>query len=172
VLSGHQPKHRQRHRQSGEGLTGFLFGEGAAAPSIAAFLANQCMLIVLDYCDHAIDSTAVLVEQILREAALIDIPATSREPLQNEGEGVYRLPALEAPAPSPALTAAQALTFPAARLFVDRAAAGIADFKLSDADAPIVAEICHNLDRMPLAIELAGGRVDAFGTRGVAALLE
>ena len=83
---------------------------------------------------------------------------------------MYRLPALEAPAPSPALTAA--LTFPAVRLFVDRAAAGIADFKLSDADASVVAEICHNLDRMTLAIELAGGRVDAFGTRGVAALLD
>ena len=90
MLSGHQPKHRQRHRQSGEGLTGFLFGEScAAAPSIAAFLANQCMLIVLDCCEHAIDSTAVLVEQILRERP----GSTYRRSAANEGEGVYRLPA-------------------------------------------------------------------------------
>src|SRR5262249_28018233 len=69
------------------------------------------------------------------------------------------------------LTAAQALAFPAIQLFVERAAASSGDFELIDKDAPIVAAICRRLDGIALAIEIAAGRVDAFGVTGLATLL-
>ena len=54
------------------------------------------------------------------------------------------------------------------QLFVERAAASLEGFELSDADAPVVADICRRLDGIALAIELAAGRVETFGVRGVA----
>jgi predicted ATPase len=59
-----------------------------------------------------------------------------------------------------------------ALLFVDRASAVSDAFELTDADAPIIADICRRLDGIPLAIELAAGRIDAFGVRGLAERLD
>ena len=70
------------------------------------------------------------------------------------------------------MTAAHALTFPGIQLLVDRVKASIDGFELSDADAPIAAEICHRLDGIALAIEFAAGRVAAFGLHGVLACLD
>src|SRR5262249_35274068 len=93
--------------------------------------------------------------------------ATGREPLRSEGEFVYPLRPLEVPPATATLNAAEALAFPAVQLFVERAAACLGEFALSDADAPAVADICGMLDGIPLAIELAAGRLDAFGIRGL-----
>lgn len=139
---------------------------------LVAFLRDKRMLIVLDGCERVVEDTAVLVEDLLRGAAGIGMLATSREPLRAEGEIVYRLPPLEVPPASSDLTASQALNFPAVRLFVERIASSLGRFELSDTDAPVVADICRKLDGIALAIELAAGRVDAFGLRGVAARLE
>ena len=92
--------------------------------------------------------------------------ATSREPLRIEGERVHRLSPLASPPASAPLTAAEALGFPAVQLFVERAAATLDEFELTDADAPIVADICSKLDGIALAIELAAARVDTFGVCG------
>jgi predicted ATPase len=113
-----------------------------------------------------------LAARILRGAPGVQILATSREPLRAKGEHVHRLPPLQTPRTSMGLTAAEALGFPAVRLFVERAAATLGAFELNDAGAPIVADICRKLDGIPLAIELAAGRVDAFGLRGLAAHLD
>ena len=68
--------------------------------------------------------------------------------------------------------AAEALRFPAVQLFVERATARGARLTLLDEDAPVVASICRRLDGIALAIEFAAGRVDAYGVRGTASLLE
>jgi predicted ATPase/DNA-binding winged helix-turn-helix (wHTH) protein len=138
---------------------------------LVAFLRGRRMLIVLDCCERVVEDT-VLVENILKGAAGVGILVTSREPLRAEGEIVYRLPPLEIPPASIDLTANDALTFPAAQLFVERVASSLGQFELSDIDAPVVADICRRLDGIALAIELAAGRVDVFGLRGVAARLE
>jgi predicted ATPase len=70
------------------------------------------------------------------------------------------------------LTAAESLAFPAAQLFADRVAATSDRFGIQDADAPAVARICHKLDGIALAIELAAGRVDVHGIDGVDTLLD
>src|SRR5262249_35144151 len=70
------------------------------------------------------------------------------------------------------LTAARALQFSAVQLFVERAIATLDSFELTDFEAPVIAETCRKLDGIPLAIELAAGRIDAFGTHGMAMLLD
>ena len=101
----------------------------------------------------------------------MQILATSREPLRIEGEHVHRLSQLESPCALAGLTAAEALVFPAIQLFVESTAAHLGEFEIEDADAPIVAEICQRLDRIPLFIEFAAARVAAIGLRAVAAHL-
>jgi predicted ATPase len=85
---------------------------------------------------------------------------------------VHRLSPLASPPVSARLTAAEALGFPAVQLFVERAAAALDEFELTDADAPIVADICSKLDGIALAIELAAARVDTFAVYGVATHLD
>ncbi len=99
--------------------------------ALSAFLNDRNMLIVLDGCEHVIEAAASLAEKLLRVAPGISVLTTSREPLNAEGEWAYRLSSLETPPASEHLTAAQALTFAAIELFVQRAT-GIADgFELS-----------------------------------------
>jgi predicted ATPase len=129
------------------------------------------MLLVFDSCELVIEAAARLTESIQREAPGIDILATSREPLRAENESVYRLPPLDVPPVSAGLTAEQAMTFSAVQLFVDRATSQDIGFELSDNEAPIVADICRQLDGIALAIELAASLIEAFGTRGIAELL-
>jgi predicted ATPase len=140
-------------------------------PSLLAFLQDRRLLLVLDCCEHVVEATATLAERIFRDAPQVHILATSREKLRVEGEHVYRLMPLESPPDEEGLTAVKALAYPAVQLFVERAAAGDSGFELSDEDASIVAGICRKLDGIALAIELVAGRVDAYGIRGTAEVL-
>jgi predicted ATPase/DNA-binding winged helix-turn-helix (wHTH) protein len=151
------------------GLT--VQSEGAIA-QLTDFLQDKRMLIVLDSCEHVVEAAAVLAERLLVGAPGVHILATSREPLRAEGERVHRLLPLESPGTSYDLTAAEALASPAVRLFVERAAAIMDGFELSDTDAPIVADICRKLGGIALAIELAAARVDAFGIGQLSVLLD
>ena len=138
------------------------------AAELALLLREKRLLVVFDNCERIADSVATLCETILKAAPEVHILTTSREPLRAEGESVHRLSSLETPPVIAGLTAELALTFPAVELFVERVTARIDGFELSDDDAPVVADICRQLDGNALAIELAAGRVDAFGTRGIA----
>jgi len=150
-----------------------LLGHGAdPASSIVNFLRDKRMLLLLDNCEHVVDAVAAVVERIFEEAPQVHLLATSRESLRVEGEQVYRLLPLECPPADEIVKAEQALSYPAVQLFVERAAAGAAKFKLGDADAHIVTKICRGLDGIALAIELAAGGLDAYGVRGIADLLD
>lgn len=149
-------------------VLGLAVPEGDAIPAVIAFLRQRRVLLVLDSCEHVIESAAEAAEQIFSSAPGVHILASSREPLRAAGERVHRLPPLESPAPS----AEAALAFPGVQLFVERASSHLGGFELSDADAPFVAEICHRLDGIALAIELAAGRLLAFGVRELAAGLD
>ncbi|MFK3857170.1 ATP-binding protein [Agrobacterium pusense] len=144
---------------------------GDTVSLLTAHLRGKNMLLVFDSCELVLDAAAELAEILLREAPGIRILATSREALRVEGESVYRLPALDMPPLGSGLTASDALAFPAIRLFVDRATSSGSEFEFDDDEAPIVTHICRQLDGIALAIELAAGRVEAFGTRGIAELL-
>jgi len=141
-------------------------------PSLAAALRDKRMLLVLDNCEHIIEAAASLTDAVLKGAPGVRILATSREQMRAQGERVYRLAPLDSPPLTARPTAADALQYPAVQLFVERATAAITEFKLDDADIAIVADICRRLDGLPLAIELAAGRVAGFGVRGLAAFME
>jgi predicted ATPase/DNA-binding winged helix-turn-helix (wHTH) protein len=140
--------------------------------SLLAFLGKRRVLLVLDNCEHVIDTAAALAERVVSEAPQANILATSREALRVEGEHVHLLYPLDGPLDDVGLTAAEALTFPAVQLFMERAAASGNRSELSDAEAPIVARICRRLDGIALAIELAASRVSSHGIRETAELLD
>jgi predicted ATPase/DNA-binding winged helix-turn-helix (wHTH) protein len=139
---------------------------------LMAFLRDRHILLVLDSCEHILEAAGILAEKVLRGAPEAHVLATSREPLRAEGESVHHLAPLETPSEAAGLTAAEALTFPAIALFVDRAASSLDEFELTDQNAAIVAGICRKLDGMALAIELAAGRIDTFGLHGLATQLD
>src|SRR5262249_34809845 len=141
-------------------------------PGLIAFLKGRQMLLVLDSCERVIEAAAALAEEIFNRAPDVCILATSREPLRAEGERVQRLLPLEVPPTSARLTADAAMTFSAIQLFVERATGSSGEFRLADADAPVVADICRRLDGIALAIELAAGRIDVLGLHGLAARLD
>jgi predicted ATPase/DNA-binding winged helix-turn-helix (wHTH) protein len=141
-------------------------------PALISFLRNKRTLIVLDGCEHVVEATAALTSELLMGVERLHILATSREPLRADGEHVQRLSPLEFPHASAALTAAEALTFSAIQLFVERAVESSDAFELTDENAPFVAEICRRLDGIALAIELAASRVDTFGVQDLAARLD
>jgi len=151
---------------------GLLVQSDDPTPAIVSFLRDKKMLLILDSCEHVIATAAALAERVFQDAPNVRILATSREALRVEGEHVLQLPPLESPPLNAGRTASDVLTFPAAQLFVERVVASGLSFQLNDADAPIVGEICRRLDGIALAIEVAAGRVNAFGIRGTAALLD
>ncbi|WP_425277117.1 ATP-binding protein [Methylocella silvestris] len=141
-----------------------------AEANLCAFLIDKRMLIVLDSCEHLIETIAPLAERLFREAPSVYLLATSREALRVQNENVHLLSPLSSPiyeTPS----AAQALASPAVQLFMERAASSGYRSELSEADAPIVANICRRLDGIALAIELSASRVGTYGIRGTADLL-
>ncbi|MEH2481053.1 putative ATPase/DNA-binding winged helix-turn-helix (wHTH) protein [Nitrobacteraceae bacterium AZCC 2146] len=151
---------------------GFIMQAQDPFRNLLAFLSERRALIVLDSCEHVIDAAAALAEPVVSAAPQTHILATSREALRVEGEHVHLLYPLGGPLDDVGLTAAEALTFPAVQLFMERAAASGNRSGLSDADAPIVAGICRRLDGIALAIELAASRVSSLGIRGTAELLD
>jgi predicted ATPase/DNA-binding winged helix-turn-helix (wHTH) protein len=133
-------------------------GTGDLADAIAAWMEPRRLLLVLDNAEHLVASCAELAEQLLRRCAGLAILATSRERLGIVGEATYRVPSLPADE--------------AARLFLDRAQMQRPDLQLTAADASAVATICHSLDGIALAIELAAPRVRSMSITELARRLE
>ncbi|MBW5437272.1 tetratricopeptide repeat protein [Bradyrhizobium canariense] len=141
-------------------------------PGLLTFLRSRRMLLVFDSCEHILDDLAPLAERIVREAGGLHILATSRESFRADGERVHRLFPLDCPPQRDGLGIADILAYPATQLFVERIAESLSEFELSEEDAPLVADICRRLDGIALAIELAAGRVNAYGIAGTASLLD
>ncbi len=131
----------------------------APEESIAEHLEKQGALLIIDNCEHVLNECARLLERFLERASGVNVVATSREPLGIRGEGIYRIPALDVPPQRDHLTAEEALSYPAVRLFVDRAKLVDPAFELTGANIATVANICRRLDGLPLAIELAAPRL-------------
>jgi predicted ATPase len=138
-------------------------------PAIANGLRSRNCAIVLDNCEHVIDKAAEVVEAILKAAPNMHILATSRERLRAEGESVHQLRPLDIPptATDGATTVSALMAFSATELFVERVAAVIDGFCMTDADASVIAALCCRLGGNPLAIELAAARVETLGLAGL-----
>jgi predicted ATPase/class 3 adenylate cyclase len=115
------------------------------AETLADHLRERRSLLVLDNCEHVVDTVAELAVELLKECEGLKVLATSREPLRVPGEVTWRVPPLGRDE--------------AVRLFSDRAAAHDAQFRISDENIDLIVRICECVDRIPLAIELAAARV-------------
>ena len=137
-------------------------------------LAPKHALLILDNCEHLIDASAHLAEDLLRACPDLRLLATSREPLQCEGEVLWRVPSLSAPPGGGDHTRppAELAGYEAVRLFLDRAGAADPRFALTTDNAAAVAEICWRLDGIPLALELAAARVRTMAVGEIAARLD
>ena len=129
--------------------------------ALAEYLATRNLLLVLDNFEQVVEA-GPLVSELLQGALAVKIVVTSREALRIGGEKVVAIPPLELPTLRPVPALDRLVQFEAVRLFIDRAMAVKADFSVTNANAPAVAEICHRLDGLPLAIELAASRVRLF----------
>lgn len=152
---------------------GIAVPEGVDAQAhLLATLANRHMLVLMDNCEHLVDACAALSEALLQAAPGLRILATSREALRTAEEYVQPLAPLESPPLGSHLRLAAALRYPAVKLFVRRARARQADFRLLESEVPRVAELCWRLDGLPLAIELAAAQLDVQSLEGILAQLE
>ncbi len=139
----------------------FGISEGAhnaLEEAVSRQLAGQPCLLIVDNCEHVAKSIASLVDRLLRYAPTLHVLATSRVMLDIPGEHAWRVPALGLPDTSLSLTVEALSQFDAVRLFCDRARRSRPNFELTTVNGPTVAEICHRLGGIPLAIELAAAR--------------
>ncbi|HYF88034.1 ATP-binding protein [Azospirillum sp.] len=151
---------------------GVAVRSGDPTSSIVAYLRDRRILLVLDCCEHVIDSVAPLAEAIMQEAPHVSMLATSREPLLAGGEHVYALAPLNIPPDGMVISADDMLRYTAASLFIERAYAAGLRRPLNDLDAQVIADICRKVDGIALALELAAGRVSVHGLEGTASLLD
>ena len=142
------------------------------ASTLTTFLEDKRLCLVLDSCEHVIDTVAAIAARLFDRAPLVSLMTTTREALRVTGENVYSLLPLDGPSDDPNISVDQVLASPAVQLFMHRAAASGYGLELTDADARIVADICRRLDGIALAIEIAASRVGAHGVRGMAELLD
>ncbi len=147
----------------------------ALADVLAEALRQKTLLLVLDSCEHLIEACAALADRFLRTCPGVRVLATSREALNVAGEMAWPVPALSSPDPRelpPKELVLSLAQYEAVRLFLDRAAMAKPHFALTDQNAPAVAQICHQLDGIPLAIELAASRVKVMAVDQIATRLD
>ncbi|MEP6660970.1 MAG: tetratricopeptide repeat protein [Acidimicrobiales bacterium] len=137
-----------------------LHEEAGVTPTAALvdWIGGRRLLLLLDNCEQVLSACAALVTQLLAVCPELTVLATSREPLAAVGETVWRVPPLSTPS--------------AADLFVDRARAVRSGFEVTDADTPVLIDICSQLDGIPLAVELAAARASALSLARLASRLD
>jgi predicted ATPase/DNA-binding winged helix-turn-helix (wHTH) protein len=134
-------------------------------------LRDKRKLLILDNCEHVLSSTCMVADHLRAALPGVGILATSREPLRSQYETVHLLAPLPTPEPGPALDREAAMTSAAIALFVTRAGEATG-YDLTDAETPVVAEICRRLDGIPLAIELAASRLASHPPEALLGLLD
>ncbi|MHB8690034.1 MAG: ATP-binding protein [Solirubrobacteraceae bacterium] len=140
----------------------------SALQSVCAHLAHRSALVVLDNCEHLLEACMHATLALLESGPEVKVLATSRAPLGLGGETDWRVPALSLAAarttePIDAVTQSDAV-----RLFIERAIKVRSNFAVTNENAPAVAQICSDVDGIPLAIELAAARVRVLSVEQIA----
>ncbi|MFB6421071.1 ATP-binding protein [Bradyrhizobium tunisiense] len=139
--------------------------------AVLDYLRPRQMLLILDNCEHVLPAATIFASKFTTDTSPSRLLATSREPLGNTSEHVVRLGALASPRSGLGLSVDQAVRFPAVELFVRRAAEW-ADYEFVDDDCQAIAAVCHSLDGLPLAIELAAAQIGRFTPRELLVILD
>jgi predicted ATPase/DNA-binding SARP family transcriptional activator len=135
-------------------------------------LRTKQALLLLDNCEHLLAACAQLTETLLQACPQLRILASSREALGLMGEQNYRVGPLSLPEAKQLPPLERLQEFEALQLFTDRAVLGEATFALTAANAESVVQLCHQLDGMPLAIELAAARAKTLPVEQIAARVD
>ncbi|RYE42449.1 MAG: protein kinase [Hyphomicrobiales bacterium] len=134
---------------------------------VVDFLSGRQLLLVLDNCEHVVNAAAKLSEMLLRSCPALRILVTSREPLSVGGEAVMRVPPLPVPKGDGEPSLPGLPRYDAVTLFVERAAAAVPSFVLTEENKGAVARICRRLDGLPLPIELAAARLKVMSAEQI-----
>ncbi|MFJ2576974.1 ATP-binding protein [Kitasatospora aureofaciens] len=143
--------------------------DGTARPPLDVLteqLVGRRLLILLDGCEHLVDACAELAESLLRALPGLRVLATSRAALRTSGEHLLTL------APLPVGPVRPGVLPDAVRLFADRARAVLPSFAVTEANAEAIGLLCRRLDGIPLAVELAAGRLRALSVEQITARLD
>ena len=140
--------------------------------SIKSFLRDKQTLLVLDNCEHLIPACAEIANELLSQSANLKIFTTSRQALGITGETTLQVPPLSIPILADLSHLQNLREFESVQLFVERAAAIHPDLALTQKNAFAVTQICHRLDGIPLALELAAARVRVYGLEEIAGRLD
>ena len=140
--------------------------------TVAAWMSDKDLLLMLDNCEHLIDEAARFAERILEAGRGVTVLATSREMLGVPGEYPYQVKSLSWPRSGDQPSRAALLRYPAVRLFAERAELARRGFRITADNAEAVVEICDRLDGIPLAIELAAARLRMMKTAQIAERLD
>ena len=135
------------------------------------FLLNKQMLLLLDNFEQVV-AAAPSVGDLLEACPRLKILVTSRTPLRLRAEKELPVSPLMVPTLEEYSNRSSLSQYAAVELFIQRAAAIKPDFAVTNANAPAVAEICHRLDGLPLAIELAAARIKLLTPQGILTRLE
>jgi predicted ATPase/DNA-binding XRE family transcriptional regulator len=133
---------------------------------LAAAMRDKRVLLVLDNFEHLLDASPGVGELLVRAPGVTAL-ATSRSPLRLRGEREFAVAPLALPAGGASSTLEETLASDAVRLFIARARDAKADFAIDGETAPIVADVCRDLDGLPLAIELAAARIKLLPPRAL-----
>ena len=147
---------------AGLGLRDALLGAAPSADPVDGLIAairEREALLILDNCEHVIESAAAFADRVLGECRRLRILATSREPLGITGEALWQVEPLALADASPGASPGEIASSPAIRLLRDRAGAVRKDLGGDARTLSAMARICRALDGMPLAIELAAARL-------------
>jgi predicted ATPase/DNA-binding SARP family transcriptional activator len=139
-----------------------LASDRAPEVALAGHIGDRQQLLLLDNCEHLVEPVAHLVETLLRLCPRLTVLATSREPLRVPGEVTWRVPSLSLPELAENPPSDGSLDAESVRLFTVRAGQVAPGFELDDENAVAISTLCHRLDGMPLAIELAAARVSVL----------
>jgi predicted ATPase/class 3 adenylate cyclase len=140
--------------------------------SIVDALRSRNLLLVLDNCEHLIESCSKLADKVLRSSAGTKVLVSSREVLGIEGEVTFRIPPLSLPNTTIGVSIDDLYSSESVQLFVERAKLVKQSFELTEKNAPVIAQICQRLDGIPLAIELAAARIRLLKPDQIAARLD
>ncbi|MFN8488226.1 MAG: LuxR C-terminal-related transcriptional regulator [Caldilineaceae bacterium] len=137
------------------------------------WLRSKRLLLILDNCEHLLDACARFASGVLQQSATVQLFASSREALGMAGEVIYAVPPLLLPPLTPIPPPVETLSqYEAVRLFIERARLVQPSFQVTNLNAPAIAQICHRLDGIPLALELAAARLKALPVEKIAERLE
>jgi len=136
------------------------------------YLRDKKLLLILDNCEHLIEACSQLADTLLHTSPKLCILVTSREVLGVAGETSYLVPSLELPDMQNLPTLEELSQYEAVRLFIERTSAATQKFKVTDENASSIVQICQHLDGIPLAIELAAGKIRVLSAQQIAQHLD